>query len=56
MMAVETQIEIVIEVANNARGNGYGHPENIDEEIDFVLHHAAKGDKQKVFDHASWGW
>jgi hypothetical protein len=48
---VKTRIVIIIKKANYAAGNGNSHAKNIDKQVQLVLHHASKGDEQKIFNH-----
>jgi hypothetical protein len=49
MMVVERQIEIVIEISDDATGDGDCHASDIDKDVQFVLEQATDGDEEVVF-------
>jgi hypothetical protein len=51
MHLIKPNIMIVVEKANDAACDGDGHPEDIDEQVQLVLHHTTKCDQQEIFDH-----
>lgn len=51
MVVVEACIEIPVIICGNAAGNGNGHSQYVDEDVEFTLHHTAEGDHQVIFDH-----
>jgi len=51
MVVIEAGIKIIIEVSDNAAGNRNAHSEDIDEDVQLILHHVAKGDEELVLKH-----
>jgi hypothetical protein len=49
MILIKTDIKIIVEIPYDTAGYGCSHSKNIDEEIQFVLHHIAKGNEELVF-------
>jgi len=53
--AIERGVELPIKIGDDAAANGNGHPEDIDEDEQSVLHHIPKGDEEKVLEHEREG-
>jgi hypothetical protein len=51
MDGIEASVILIGKVANDTAGNGDAHSENIDDDEGFILHHAAIGYEQVVFNH-----
>ena len=51
MKRIKGRIVLICKVANDAYGNGHTHTEYIDDDEQLVLHHAAKGDQEIIFNH-----
>ena len=53
MNRIKGGIVLIGKIANDAAGNGNTHTQNIDDNEQLVLHHAAKGNEQIVSYHGS---
>ena len=51
MVCVKTQVKIIVEIGYDATGDGDTEPKDVDENEQFVLHHAAHCDQEVVFQH-----
>ena len=49
MMVVERQIEIVIEISDDATSDGDGHASDVDKDVQFVLEQTTDRDEEVVF-------
>jgi hypothetical protein len=51
VIKIKTGVEVVVVIRGYTAGNGNGHSQYVNEDIQLALHHTAPGYEQVIFNH-----